>query len=86
MSTYATSATVEEQGRILLAGVPFPPGAQVDVTVSLAERAEGEAMPLDDEALAAARDRLRHLFGAIKGFRNSPRIAREDLYERGRIR
>jgi hypothetical protein len=86
MNTYETSATVEEQGRILVAGVPFPPGAQVDVTVSLTQRAKGEAMLRDDEALAAARDRLRELFGAIRGFRNSPRIPREDLYERGRVR
>lgn len=34
MGTYATSSTVEEQGRVLLAGVPFAPGTEVEVTVS----------------------------------------------------
>lgn len=34
MNTYETSATVEEQGRIFVAGVPFPPGTEVEVTVS----------------------------------------------------
>jgi hypothetical protein len=33
MSTFETSATVEEDGRVLLA-VPFAPGTEVDVTIS----------------------------------------------------
>jgi hypothetical protein len=41
--------------------------------------------PPADEALTAARDRMRELFRTIKGFRNSPRIPREDLYERGSL-
>jgi len=34
MTTYETSATVEEQGRAHLAGVPFAPGTKVEVTIS----------------------------------------------------
>jgi hypothetical protein len=85
MKTYETFGTVEEQGRVLVAGVPFPPGTEVEITISPARRAKDEMTPPDDEALAAARDRLRELFRTIKGFRNSPRITREELYERGRV-
>ena len=34
MKTYETFATVEEQGQVKLAGVPFAPGTEVEVTVS----------------------------------------------------
>jgi hypothetical protein len=34
MNSYETSATVEDQGQIRVAGVPFAPGTEVDVTVS----------------------------------------------------
>ncbi len=78
MNIYETSATVEEQGRVQIVGVPFAPGTEVEVTIS--------AKRLEDAALAAARDRMRELFRTIKGFRNSPRIPREELYERGNLR
>ena len=86
MNTYETTATVEEQGQVHVAGVPFAPGTEVEVAISPKQRSENEVMPPDDEALAAARDRMRSLFRTIKGFRNSPRIPREELYERGRLR
>ncbi len=41
MNAYETSATVGEQGRVFVAGVPFPPGTEVEVTVS-AKRLAGE--------------------------------------------
>jgi hypothetical protein len=85
MNTYETSATVEEQGRVILAGVPFAPGTEVEITISPKLRSEDGVTPPDDEALAAWRDRMRELFRTIKGFRNSPRIPREELYERGRF-
>ena len=34
MQTYETSATVEEQGRVQIGGVPFAAGTQVQVTIS----------------------------------------------------
>jgi hypothetical protein len=86
MKTFETSGTVQEQGRVLVAGVPFAPGTEVEITISPKRRSDDEVTPPDDKALAAARDRMRDLFRTIKGFRNSPRILREELYERGRIR
>jgi hypothetical protein len=34
MKTFATSATVEDHGRVHLADVPFAPGTKVEVTIS----------------------------------------------------
>jgi hypothetical protein len=78
MNIFETSATVEEQGRVQLVGVPFAPGTEVEVTISAKRR--------EDAAMAAARERMRELFRTIKGFRNSPRIPREELYDRGSLR
>ena len=86
MKTYETSATVEDQGEVRVAGVPFAPGTEVQITISPKLRSENEVTPPEDEALAAARNRMRELFRTIKGFRNSPRIPREELYERGHLR
>ena len=86
MKTFETSGTVQDQGRVLVAGVPFAPGTEVDITISPKRSSDDQGTPAEDKALAAARDRMRHLFSTIKGFRNSPRIPREELYERGRIR
>jgi len=85
MRTYETSATVEEQGRVRVTGVPFEPGTEVEVRISPKVRNDEVTHP-DDAALAAARDRMRELFRTIKGFRNSPRIPREELHERGSLR
>jgi hypothetical protein len=86
MSTFETSATVEEQGRLVVAGVPFAPGTQVEVTISPKQPSSEQTSAPDDQALAAARDRMRELFRTIHGFRNAPRITREELYERGSLR
>ncbi len=86
MKTFETSATVEDQGQIRLAGVPFAPGTEVEITISPKVRPEDEVTNPDDEALAASRKRMQELFRRIKGFRMSPRIPREELYERGRLR
>jgi hypothetical protein len=34
MKAWETSATVEQEGQICVAGAPFAPGTEVDVTVS----------------------------------------------------
>jgi hypothetical protein len=86
MKTFETSATVEDQGQIRLAGVPFAPGTEVEITISPKVRSEDEVTNPDDEALAGSRERMRELFRTIKGFRMSPRIPREELYERARLR
>jgi hypothetical protein len=85
VNAFATSTTVKEQGQIHLAGVPFAPGTEVEVTISLKARTEEAVTAPDDAELIAARERMRELFAAITGFRNSPRIPREALYERGRV-
>lgn len=38
MQTYETSATVEDQGQVHVAGVPFAPGTEVEVTISAKRR------------------------------------------------
>jgi hypothetical protein len=86
MNSYETFATVEEQGRVLVAGVPFAPGTEVAITISLKARSDDEITTPDDEALAASRDRMRELFRTVRGFLSSPRIPREELYERGNLR
>ncbi len=80
MSTYETSATVLAQGQILVAGLPFAPGTEVEVSIS-----PKAVTPADQGGLAASRERMRELFNTIQGFRNSPRIPREELFERGRV-
>jgi hypothetical protein len=82
METYETSATVEEQGRVVVAGVPFARGTEVEITISPKRRSQDEVTPPDNAALAASRDRMLELFRTIKGFRNSPRVPREELYVR----
>lgn len=86
MSTFATFATVEEHGRVLVAGVPFAPGTEVEVTISPKVRSEDQATTPEADAVAASRQRMQELFRTIKGFRNSHRIPREELYERGSLR
>jgi hypothetical protein len=34
MNTFETSATVKEKGEVRVAGVPFAPGTEVEVTIS----------------------------------------------------
>ncbi|MBW3596670.1 MAG: hypothetical protein KY475_05280 [Planctomycetes bacterium] len=52
MSTFETTATVDEQGRVLVADLPFAPGAEVAVTISPKARLaddmrRGESAPAD---------------------------------------
>jgi hypothetical protein len=42
MSTFETSATVQDQGQIHVAGVPFAPGTEVEVTISPKRRSAQE--------------------------------------------
>ena len=88
MSSFETTARVEDHGQIRLVGVPFEPGTEVEVTISPKTRstAGGVGAPEDDAAWAAVRLRMRALLGTAKGFRNWPQIPREELYERGRAK
>ena len=40
----------------------------------------------DDQAVAAARTRMQNLFQTVKGFRMTPKLSREELYERDSLR
>lgn len=42
MNCFETSATVEVHGRIVLAGVPFAPGTEVEVAISPKRRSAEE--------------------------------------------
>ncbi len=81
MKAYQTSATVDAQGQLRFSSVPFAPGTQVEVTIS----PKAPTAVASDEAVATARERMQELFSRIRGFRNSPRIPREELYDRGRV-
>lgn len=77
MNAYETFTTVGVQGEIHLAGVPFPPGAEVEVVISPKTRAAG---PRSD-----AKDRLGPLLAALDHARNAEPIGtlrREELYDR----
>lgn len=52
----------------------------------LAMHVESLGNGADEQALIAARRRMQELFSTIKGFRLSPKIPREELYERGSLR
>ena len=82
MSSFETSGTVEEHGRVLVAGVPFAPGTEVEVTIKPAQ--DGQR-----ETAAAASDRAARLFAALDKARNTEPIGplrREELYDRQVLR
>lgn len=82
MNSFETSATVEREGQIHVSGVPFAPGTQVEVVI-FPRSANSNAMTLTDAPdLIAARQKMTELFASIKGFRMTPQIRREDLYDR----
>jgi hypothetical protein len=80
MNSYETSATVEDQGRVQVVGVPFAAGTQVEVTISPKRQSDQTVVPLDEEALATSRERMRALFSTIKGFRMALNISREEIH------
>lgn len=85
MKTYETTATVEDNGQMHLAGAPFEAGTPVNVMISRKATSADRVTPPDAEDLSAAREHMRELFRTVKGFRNSPRIPREELYDRGSL-
>ena len=55
MEIYETSATVEERGQVRVAGVPFAPGTEVDVSISPKRRSAGEFTAAWRDVCAALR-------------------------------
>jgi hypothetical protein len=78
MNAYETTATVQDQGQLHLAGVPFAPGTEVEVTIKPAQ--EGTA--------PTASDRVSKLFAALDKARNNDPIGplRRELYDRKVLR
>ncbi len=82
MSTYETTSTVQDQGRIQVDGVPFAPGTKVEVILSPIE--EGTSSPVAPEA-----NRAERLLAALDKARNVEPIGalnREELYDRDVLR
>ena len=73
MNAYETTATVNEQGQVHLAGLPFGPGTEVEVKISRKPASQTESA--DDAAWTVARHRMRELFANTQGFRNTPSAA-----------
>jgi hypothetical protein len=86
MLNYETSATVQLEGGIYVDGLPFAPGTEVEVLIQPKLPLNREGLESDESSRNVIRDQMRELFRVIKGFRNSPRILREELYERGSLR
>jgi len=80
VNAYETSATVGGHGEIHLAGVPFQPGTEVEVTIS--PKPADISRALDSNHLGA-------LFAALDHGRNNEPIGslrREELYDRDDVR
>jgi hypothetical protein len=82
MNTYETTATVEDQGQVHLAGVPFEPGTAVEIIIKPApNRGPTTATPVVDRAA--------RLFAALDKARNTEPVGplrREELYDRKVLR
>jgi hypothetical protein len=85
MSTSETSATVGDEGRVLVAGVPFAVGTEVEVTVREKVAADAHDSP---EKLEEARARMRDLFARVQARNTEPigPLRREELYDRKVLR
>ncbi len=80
MNTFETSAFVEAEGQVLVKGVPFEAGTQVEVTIT----------PVASSNLAGeAAARTARLLAALDNARNSEAIGplrRAELYDRDILR
>src|SRR5215207_8364757 len=77
--TFETSATVEEDGQLHVSGLPFAPGARVDVVV----RPTVESSVVDEGESPVSR--LKQLFAALDKARNlksAGALRRDELYDR----
>lgn len=85
MNSYETSTTVSGQGEIHLAGVPFTPGTEVEVSVR--EKADEDANG-SAENPEQLNPRLRELFERLRGRNTNPvgPLNREELYDRNVLR
>ena len=80
MNSFETTATVEAAGQVRVAGVPFEPGTEVEVTIKPTSNV-GQA--------ATAADRATALFAALDKARNTESVgplSRQELYDRDVLR
>ena len=70
MQSYETSATVEERGQVRVAGVPFAPGTEVEVSISPKRR------PLEDFTVA-----WRRICDELRGRTGIQNITDEEIRE-----
>jgi hypothetical protein len=85
MKTYETSATVEDQGQVRIAGVPFAPGTEVEVIMREKVVADAGRAPANGDE---ARARMKDLFARVRA-RNTETVGplrREELYDRKVLR
>jgi hypothetical protein len=83
MNTYETTATVEDHGQVRVAGLPFAPGTEVEVTIR-----EKVASAAEESAANQMRARMRDLFARVRA-RNTQSVGplrREELYDRKVLR
>lgn len=59
MNTYETTTTVEDHGQVHVAGVPFAPGTEVEVTISPKRRSADEFTAAWRRVCAELRSRPR---------------------------
>lgn len=88
MNTYEIIAVVEPNGQIRVAGVPFEVGTEVEVTIS-PKAPLPEHPQTEDEAWAAAGQRMRQLAAALGQARNTTPtgpLNRAELYDREVLR
>lgn len=64
MIPFETTTTVEAAGQVRVAGVPFEPGTEVEVTIK----------PASSGGQAAAADRAAALFAALDKARNTESV------------
>jgi len=85
MNTYETSATVEDQGQVRVAGVPFAPGTQVEVTIRAKVASDANHPPAN---LEETRVRMKDLFARVRARNTEPvgPLRREELYDRKVLR
>jgi hypothetical protein len=85
MNTFETSATVQDDGQVHLAGIPFAPGTEV--TISIREKSESDSAAQERE-LKEAGARARELFAKLQGRNSEPigPLRREELYDRKVLR
>ena len=69
MNVFETTATVEDHGEVHVAGVPFAPGTEVEVTIREKAAAGAKSSPAN---LQDARARMRDLFARVRARNTEP--------------